>query len=77
MDNLRMGLNVLEAARTVPGTHVIILSTVCAYPVEAPIPTPETALDEGAPAFDTLPYGLAKRVLYHAAEALHRAGGRG
>lgn len=75
MDNLRMGLNVLEAARSVSGTHVIIVSTVCAYPVDAPIPTPESTLDEGKPAFDTLPYGLAKRTLYHAAEALHREEG--
>lgn len=75
MDNLRMGLNAIEAARTVPGCHVIIVSTVCAYPVDAPIPTPETTIDDGKPAFDTLPYGLAKRTLYHAAEALHREEG--
>ena len=71
-DNLRMGLNLLEALKSSKGIHVVIVSTVCAYPVDAPIPTPETSLLDGIPAKDTLPYGLAKRTLYVAAEALSR-----
>lgn len=70
-DNLRMGMNLLEACKDTD-THLVIVSTVCAYEVDAPIPTPETALMGGNPAADTLPYGYAKRMLYVAAEAMHR-----
>ena len=70
-DNLLMGVNVLRAAaRQRGGCHVVIVSTVCAYPEFAPIPTPESALYEGYPAPDTAAYGLAKRELHSLAGAL-------
>ena len=69
-DNLRMGLNVLEAAARVGGIHVTIVSTVCVYPEHAPIPTPEESLFEGYPAPATAAYGIAKRTLFEAARAL-------
>jgi GDP-L-fucose synthase len=70
-ENLVMGVNVLRAAAARPlGCHVVIVSTVCAYPEAAPIPTPESALYDGYPAADTAAYGLAKRELHSLAAAL-------
>ena len=70
-ENLLMGVNLLRAAaeRAQP-CHVVIVSTVCAYPEFAPIPTPEDALYDGFPAKDTAAYGLAKRELHSLAGAL-------
>ena len=70
-DNLLMGVNLLRAAanRSRP-VHVVIVSTVCAYPEFAPIPTPETSLYDGYPSPDTAAYGLAKRELHSLAGAL-------
>ena len=70
-DNLLMGLNVLQAAAKLPTpAHVVIVSTVCAYPEAAPIPTPESSLYDGYPSPDTAAYGLAKRELHSLAGAL-------
>jgi len=71
-DNLRMGLNVLEAASRRRGVHVAIVSTVCVYPESAPVPTPETAMFDGFPAEVTSFYGIAKRTLLTVAEGFRR-----
>ncbi|HEX2542295.1 MAG TPA: NAD-dependent epimerase/dehydratase family protein [Caldimonas sp.] len=70
-ENLVMGVNLLRAAAALPvPAHVVIVSTVCAYPEAAPIPTPEAALYDGYPSPDTAAYGLAKRELHSLAGAL-------
>lgn len=70
-ENLLMGINVLRAAaRQARNCHVVVVSTVCAYPEFAPIPTPEESLYEGYPSPDTAAYGLAKRELHSLAAAL-------
>jgi GDP-L-fucose synthase len=69
-ENLRMGLNVLEAAATKGGVHVTIVSTICVYPEGAATPTCEDAMYEGYPSPVTAPYGLAKRALHSVADAL-------
>lgn len=71
-DNLRMGLNLLEAAARRGGMHVVIVSTVCVYPEKAPIPTPERVMFDGFPSEVTSFYGLAKRTLLTLAEGLRR-----
>jgi GDP-L-fucose synthase len=71
-DNLRMGLNVLEGAARVGGKHVVVVSTVCVYPENAPIPTPESAIYDGYPSEVTSFYGLAKRELLSLAQGLSR-----
>ncbi len=73
-DNLRMGLNVLEAAAR-HRCHVVVVSTVCVYPEHAPIPTPESAIFDGAPSEVTSFYGIAKRTLLTIAEGLRREHG--
>ncbi len=72
LENLRMGLNVLDAAAKRRGVRVCIVSTVCAYPESAPVPTPESAIFDGYPAEDTAHYGLAKRALLTVADGLRR-----
>ncbi len=69
-DNLRMGLNVIEAAGKFGDVRVLIVSTVCVYPVNAPIPTPESSMHDGYPAADTAFYGIVKRSLHELAEAM-------
>lgn len=76
-DNLRMGLNVLEAAARAELPHVLVVSTVCVFPKDAPIPTAESSMWDGAPAEDTMPYGAAKRMLHTIADGLHRQYGTG
>lgn len=71
-DNLRMGLNVLEAAAKHSKAHVVIVSTICVYPENAAIPMKESAIFDGAPAEETGFYGTAKRTLLVLAEGLSR-----
>lgn len=74
VDNLRMGVNILEACAR-HGAEACLVSTVCAYPESASVPTPESALFDGPPADDTGFYGTAKRTLYMVAEGLARERG--
>ena len=71
-DNLRMGLNIVEAAAKKGGIHVCVISTVCVYPHDASVPTPESSMYDGYPADDTAFYGIAKRTLHTACEGLRR-----
>jgi GDP-L-fucose synthase len=71
-ENLRMGLNLLESAARNGVEHVVIISTVCVYPENAAVPTPETEIFNGMPADDTAGYGIAKRTLLTLAEGLHK-----
>lgn len=71
-DNLRMGLNVLEAAARAGGIHVVVVSTICVYPEDASVPTNESQIYDGFPSEVTSFYGLAKRELLSLAEGLRR-----
>lgn len=63
-ENLMMGLNVVEQARQAQLDKLVLISTTCAYPVDAPMPLEESSLWAGYPAKATAPYGIAKRVLH-------------
>lgn len=69
-DNVVMGMNVIDEAakRGLPGTFVLI-SSACAYPADAPVPTRETDLWSGFPEPTNAPYGVAKRTLGVALDA--------
>jgi GDP-L-fucose synthase len=71
-DNMRIGLNVLEAARQTAVKKVVIAGTVCAYPRDAPLPLREKDLWNGFPEDTNAPYGIAKRVLTVMAEAYRK-----
>ncbi len=59
--NTLMGANVLEGARRHGTAKVVTIGTICVYPGDAPVPTPEGTMFAGFPAEDTAPYGIAKR----------------
>lgn len=70
VENLRMGLNILEEAARLEHIHVVVVSTICVYPSNAAVPITENSIYEGYPAKDTAAYGLAKRELLSVGEAL-------
>ncbi len=62
--NTMMAANVLEGCRTSNVGKLVSIGTICVYPADAKVPTPETAMFDGFPAVDTAPYGVAKRNLW-------------
>ena len=70
--NTMMGANVIEGARRHGARKLVTIGTICVYPQDAPVPTPESAVWEGFPAPDTAPYGVAKRNLIMMSQAYRR-----
>jgi len=62
-DNLRMGLNIIESCLTESIPKIVMVSTVCAYPENTPVPFLEEDLWNGYPEPTNAPYGVAKRTL--------------
>ena len=63
LDNLQMGVNVIEAARTAGVEKTTILGTVCSYPKFTPVPFREESIWDGYPEETNAPYGIAKKAL--------------
>jgi nucleoside-diphosphate-sugar epimerase len=70
-ENLIMGANLIEAARTEGVKKFILLGTVCAYPKHTPVPFKEEELWNGYPEETNAPYGIAKKTLMRLVEAYH------
>jgi GDP-L-fucose synthase len=67
LNNLLMGTNVIEAARTTDVAKLVLVGTVCSYPKTPPVPFREEFLWDGYPEETNAPYGIAKRaMLVHA-----------
>ncbi|MDP4641944.1 MAG: NAD-dependent epimerase/dehydratase family protein, partial [Ilumatobacteraceae bacterium] len=49
LDNLQMGVNVIEAARAAGVEKTVILGTVCSYPKFTPVPFREETFWDGYP----------------------------
>lgn len=62
--NTMMAANVIESCRLHGVSKLLSIGTICVYPANAPVPTPESAMFDGFPAADTAPYGIAKRNLW-------------
>ena len=62
VNNVLCGLVPLEAAARHSVPHVVITSTSCVYPDDAPVPTPELDAFIGLPELVNEGYGWAKRV---------------
>ncbi len=62
-ENMAMGLNVLETARALGTSKVVIAGTVCAYPKFCPVPFREDELWNGYPEETNAPYGVAKKAM--------------
>lgn len=61
--NVQIGSVVLEAARQAGVVRVLVVSSSCVYPDDAPVPTPELPLFTGEPERVNSGYGWAKRYL--------------
>lgn len=72
LQNLRMGLNIIEAFSKIKGSRVLTISTVCIYPENASVPTSETSQHDGYPSPVTAYYGIAKKTLHVLAEAVSK-----
>ena len=62
-ENAMMGLQLMEAARHCGVQKFLTVGTACMYPDTVPVPTPETSLWDGHPAYDTAAYAQAKRLI--------------
>lgn len=62
-DNLMMGAQLMEQARTFSVEKFVAIGTICAYPKFSPIPFKEEDLWNGYPEETNAPYGLAKKML--------------
>jgi GDP-L-fucose synthase len=71
-ENALMGLMVLEEARRVGVSRLVLISTTCAYPQDAPLPLNECDFWNGPPTGATGPYGMAKRLLHEACATYER-----
>lgn len=67
-DNMLMGMNVLKAAQNWVD-KIVLVGTVCSYPVITPVPFKEDYLWTGFPEKTNSAYGVAKRSLITLAEA--------
>lgn len=62
-ENLQMGLNVVNRAVHHNVKKVVMVSTVCGYPANTPVPFKEEDIWNGYPEPTNAPYGIAKRTL--------------
>ena len=62
-DNIIMGVQLIERARLLGVSKVILLGTICAYPKFTNVPFKEEDLWNGYPEETNAPYGLAKKML--------------
>lgn len=70
-DNLQMGLNVIEAARRQGVKKLVMIGTMCSFPVGVDYIRPED-LFAGPPEITNRPYGIAKAALIEAGKAYHQ-----
>jgi GDP-L-fucose synthase len=68
-DNLMMGVQLMEAARTAGVKKFVAIGTICAYPKFTPVPFKEDDIWNGYPEETNAPYGLAKKMLLVQAQA--------
>lgn len=74
-ENIRMGSAVLDACRAVRAETVVMIGTTCSYPSETEVPFRERDIWSGYPEETNAPYGIAKRSIMAAAQALERQHG--
>jgi GDP-L-fucose synthase len=71
-DNLTMNAEVLEGAREYGVEKFVAISSVCAYPLNVPLPAKEKDIWAGYPEETNAPYGIAKRVLLEQCQAYRK-----
>jgi GDP-L-fucose synthase len=68
-ENLMMGVQMMEGARTHGVDKFVQVGTICSYPKHTPIPFREEDLWNGYPEETNAPYGIAKKALLVQAQA--------
>jgi GDP-L-fucose synthase len=63
LDNIQIGLNLIEASRAAGIEKYIHIGTVCSYPRDIPTPFKEEDLWNGFPEPSNAPYGIAKKAV--------------
>jgi nucleoside-diphosphate-sugar epimerase len=74
-DNSLMSLYVLDACVAAGVERVLMVSSSCVYPDDAPVPTPELPVDQGWPESVNEGYGWAKRLLEIQSRYVHEKHG--
>jgi GDP-L-fucose synthase len=72
LDNILMGVNVVDACHRLGVRRAVLCGTVCSYPLSPPAPFKEESLWDGYPEATNSAYGVAKRLLGEMANAYHR-----
>lgn len=62
-ENLLMGIQLIEQARSFNVEKFVCVGTVCSYPKFTPVPFKEESLWNGYPEETNAPYGIAKKAL--------------
>ena len=70
-DNTLMGLQVLDACLEAGVERVLVVSSSCVYPDDAPVPTSELPVNQGLPESVNEGYGWAKRLLEIQSRYIH------
>lgn len=70
-DNAMMGMNMIHASHLHRVNKIIVIGSVCAYPLSTPLPMNESNLWNGKPEPSNASYGYAKRMLSAMLEAYH------
>lgn len=72
LDNVMMGVNVLELSLAAAAEKIVYVGTVCSYPKYAEPPFTEDHLFAGFPEETNAPYGIAKRAVGVGLQSMHR-----
>lgn len=72
LDNIQIGLNLIEAARHASVSKFVYIGTVCSYPADTPVPFSEENIWAGYPEAANAPYGIAKRAVGAYLQAAYR-----
>jgi GDP-L-fucose synthase len=62
-ENMKMGIEIIEACRINEVDKVVVMGTICSYPKVLKLPFKESCLWDGYPEETNAPYGLAKKML--------------
>jgi GDP-L-fucose synthase len=71
-DNLMMGANVFDTSRELGVAKLVAACSVCAYPLETPVPFREETIWDGYPEPSNAPYGIAKKMLIVLSDSYRR-----
>lgn len=74
-DNILMAFHVLDACVEADVERVLMVSSSCVYPDDAPVPTPELPVSQGLPESVNEGYGWAKRLLEIQSHYIHQKHG--